>query len=398
MEQLAGRLRESLSLLPEVEVVETDPLVIAQANPLNFWSLFTSALESGKSVAVLSPEWPADWLAQLGDHASAYDPEVSPSILIPTSGSSGIPKFCIHTMDTIISAAAAFNSIAEDKSIRHNINVLPQYHVGGMMPVFRSVIAGGKTHFADYRHSESIDKAPFPAEEACISLVPTQLRRMLEEPALCSVLQSMGMVLVGGAACGDRLLAEAREKQIRLAPCYGSTETAALVTLLDPQAFLEGVSGVGNPLPRVRISLGEENKVEVTSASNCLGYWPAGIEYKRDPFETNDIGMLEPSGNLHILGRADRVIITGGEKVIPEIVEAAAQASGLVEEVNCFGTPDPDWGMRVELEFTTKRKATGVEARLEAWLKDWVPPYAVPKSITRIEGRLTNEMGKHTQK
>lgn len=398
MEQLARRLRDCLPQLQQIEIGDTDPVVICEADPVMFWSYFLSALEADKSIAVLSPEWPDDWQQQLKGIACQFNSGESPRILVPTSGSSGLPKFCIHNLDTIISAAKAYNETTFSGAIRNNINVLPQYHVGGMMAVFRSAIAEGKTHFADYRDLESLQGAPFKNGGASISLVPTQLRRMLEEPDLLELLQSMAMVLVGGAACGDALLSQSREKNIRLAPCYGSTETAALVTLLDPDDFLAGSSGVGNPLPGVAVSLGEENRVEVKSPANCLGYWPVVPDYSRVPFTTSDIGMLDPSGSLHILGRADRIIITGGEKVLPEVVEAAALASGLVSEVSCFGSPDPDWGMRIELEFTSERKGTGLEARLEAWLKDWVPSYAVPKSITRIDGRLTNSMGKPVQK
>lgn len=397
MEQLARRLKESLPPLPEGAVSEEDPVILRQGDPLVFWSQFIEAIEAGKSIAVLSTEWPEAWLEELGKIAATFSPANSPAILIPTSGSSGLPKFCIHNLDTLLSSARGFEPIAERFGVANNINVLPQHHVGGMLPVFRSAIVGGKTHFAYYNNPGSIKKAPFPLVEACISVVPTQLRRMLDVPEWCGLLQSMGMVLVGGSACSENLLSEARTKGIRLAPCYGSTETAALVTMLDPAAFLDGASGVGKPIGNARILLDKEDRVQVFSQSNCTGYWPDTASFQSDPLLSNDLGRLDPSGNLHILGRADRVIISGGEKIIPEVVEAAAQASGLVQEAHCFGSPDPDWGNRVELEFTSSNKGPGLEARLEAWLKDWIPPYAVPKSIVKVEAILTNELGKRLQ-
>jgi O-succinylbenzoic acid--CoA ligase len=398
MEQLARRLRKSLPSLPEISILESNPFILLEADPLRFWSSLISAIEIGNSIAVLSPEWPQDWLKQLRELASRYTPENPQSLLIPTSGSSGIPKFCIHNADTIQSATDGFNNFATSKGIRHNINVLPQHHAGGLLPVFRSAACDGMTHFADYLDIEKLMKVPFELNESCISVVPTQLRRMLGDQDLCGFLQSMGMVLVGGAACSEGLLKEARRKGIRLAPCYGSTETAAMVTILDPDAFLDGASGVGKPLSGAGISLAEDGRIQVHSDANCRGYWPQDMEFNREPLQTNDLGELDKSGNLRILGRADRIIITGGEKVIPEVVEAAAQASGLVAEAYCFGSPDPVWGMRVELEFTSVRNGPGLEARLEAWLKDWIPPYAVPKSIVLVDNMHTDAMGKSKQK
>ncbi|HSH09216.1 MAG TPA: AMP-binding protein [Oceanipulchritudo sp.] len=380
MEQLADRLKATLPPLPVME--ENPSYMLSETDPLSFWRRLLDIMESGRTAALADPSWPEAWQQELTARLASFQSAGGFQILIPTGGSSGIPRFCIHDMETIMSAARAYVARFGESGIIHAVNVLPQHHVGGLMPVFRSAACGGKVHFADYRNAASINAAPFRLQEASISLVPTQLQRMLADPDLLPLLQEFGLILVGGAGCPRHLLETARNNQLRLSPCYGSTETAAMVTAENPDDFLHGSEGVGSALPHAQIEIAANQRISVRSPSNLRAYFPQQEGFNREPLLTSDLGSLDEQGRLHILGRADRVIITGGEKVHPEQVEAAALASDLVIDVRCEGVPDPEWGSRVVLHAILVRKLPAPdESDLLAALRQTLPAHAVPKRI-----------------
>jgi o-succinylbenzoate---CoA ligase len=353
-----------------------------------------AALAAGRPYALSDPAWPPAWRERMTDCLRRWPG--GGAILIPTSGSSGIPKFCIHDLDTLQTAARGFAELFGPRGVIHAVSVLPRHHVGGLMPLLRCAAMGGRVHHADYRDPESIAAAPFPLEQAALSLVPTQLRRMMDEPAGAGILRRMGLILAGGAHCPEDVLIRSRQMALRLAPCYGMTETAAMVTLLEPEAFLAGAGGVGPPLPHARVELDWEGRVLIRSEANLRGYFPERAGFRRQPFATGDIGRMDAAGGLHLLGRADRMIVSGGENIHPEQVEAALLSTGLVTGACCEGVPDPDWGARVEAWVTP---AAGAEALDTAALGDALAPllprHAIPKAFHRAkETADRNAMGK----
>lgn len=394
---MASLLQSLTGSLPEqVRPVATGDqiVVIDEQDPITFWSRFTGALRHARCIALLDPQWPEHWknrYAELADREWQGDPC---RILIPTSGTTDNPKFCIHTLDTLQFAADAFARRFAHTGIIHCLNVLPQHHVGGLMPVFRAAAAGGKTVFANYMDDFGQASFGFPLENASLSLVPTQLARILTAQSPASGLQHIGMILIGGAACPAQVMQHARAQCLRLAPCYGSTETAALVTILEPERFIMGNSSVGTALPGMEIRIDPDQVIEIHSGSVHTGYIPADALFNRSPYRTSDLGRFDSEGNLHILGRADDVIITGGKKVIPAQVESVCLASGHVADAQCHGVRDPDWGTRVELSvvFTNSDK-TRISSLL-SFLKEHLPAYAVPKQIHAVDSIARNSMGK----
>jgi len=381
MESLIQKLKTSLPDGLKVRNPRKGLVVVSQENPQAFWEDLMGSLENRLPAVLMNPLWPAEWMDSLIKIASGNSIDEKNMILIPTSGSTGIPKFCIHSTDTLISAAEGFRERFGKRGIIHSVNVLPQHHIGGLMPVFRSAACDGKVHFADYRDAGSIGSAEFPLQEACISLVPTQLRRMCESPDMRAILVRFGLILIGGAACPSNLLDQCRHLGLQLAPCYGSTETAAMVSALSPEDFLKDSNCVGTALPHADIHLSKKGLISVITNSVLHGYLPAKKNFSRSPFPTGDIGWRDSSGNLHISGRADRMIISGGENVHPEALENAAMASGMVLSARCVGLPDPDWGTRVELWVQPINDSPDVSEALTDILKKTLPPYARPKHI-----------------
>jgi O-succinylbenzoic acid--CoA ligase len=181
-----------------------------------------------------------------------------------------------------------------------------------------------------------------------VSLVPTQLRRLLTEPQpALAALQTFDAVLVGGAALEPQLARRALDEGIRVVTTYGMAESCG------------GCVYDGIPLDGVEVVL-VDGVIRLGGATIALGY--AGQEggahgtedgdrfSYRDAvrwFTTSDIGELDAGGWLTVTGRADNAITTGGLTVHPETLEAALRLLDPVRDALVVGLPDPEWGQAV---------------------------------------------------
>jgi O-succinylbenzoic acid--CoA ligase len=118
-----------------------------------------------------------------------------------------------------------------------------------------------------------------------------------------------------------------------------------MVAALRPEEFLAGDRSSGRAMPHARINVNAEGVVRVEGESVFRGYWPEARDGRE--FTTEDLGSIDEEGHLHVLGRRDAMIITGGKKVQPAEVEAALRASGEFADVAVIGVPDPEWGEAV---------------------------------------------------
>ena len=214
---------------------------------------------------------------------------------------------------------------------------------------------------------------------AVLSLVPTQLARLLAHPDGVAFLQRLQLIWIGGAALPAPLADQARALQLPLAPCYGSTETAAMVAALPPDRFLAGEPGCGDPLVDVELRLAADGALEVRTDRLALGCWRADQPERWVPlrdgdgwWRSGDQAALTPG--LQIAGRIDGAIHSGGETVFPEQLEqrlmASIQAASLpVSTVLLLGFEDPEWGQRLVALVGSSDAA--VLLRLEALTRPW---------------------------
>ena len=266
-------------------------------------------------------------------------------LLIPTGGTSGRVAFARHDGATLAAAVTGFCRHFGFKRV-HAVNVLPMHHVSGLMPWIRSAMTGGE--FVPWGWQQ-LKAGWLPAVEITpewvISLVPTQLQRLLELPETTAWLRRFGVVFVGGGPVWPALADAAASARIRVSLSYGATETAAMVAALQPEEFLAGTRSCGRPLPHVDVSLNAEGVVVVRGASLHRGYYPATAAPRE--WQSEDLATIDAAGHLHVFGRRDAVIITGGKKVHPAEVEAALRGSGEFADVAVVGVPHPAWGESV---------------------------------------------------
>jgi O-succinylbenzoic acid--CoA ligase len=336
--------RELAKLLGAVHSGSSGPTrVVGSSDPVEFMRVFASGVATGGNVFLSNPAWGPAEKAELGRLADNGECGDRGWLMIPSGGASGGLKFARHDGWTIAAAVQGYCGHFELETV-NSVGVLPLHHVSGLMAWMRSALTGGRYIPWSWKDAESGRFPDSLPTECCISLVPTQLQRLLGMAAGVEWLRKFLVISVGGGPAWEDLLDEAARLKLPLSPCYGATETAAMVAALRPWQFLGGLRGCGPALPHVKIDT-DSGAVKIIGESVFRGYFP-GMSEERT-WNSGDLGSFGADGSLVVHGRGDDVIITGGEKVSPAEVETALRARGEFKDVVVVGIPDPKWGQMV---------------------------------------------------
>ncbi len=362
-------------------------LIIATPDPDEFITDFLAGVATGIPIFLASPDWGiAEWQQVQTITATVDRQQHRGQIMIPTGGTSGQLKFASHTPDTLTAAVRGFQEFYQVAAI-NSYCTLPLHHVSGLMQLWRSLITGGQFWLPTKQPIRQQLFNSVPPSDFFISLVPTQLQRLLSDRF--DGLRQFQAVLIGGAPVWPALLHQARQAQIPLSLSYGMTETAAMVTALPPADFLAGGQTSGQSLPHVQLQIRANGRIAVQSAAVMLGYYPQ-IEIG-GYWLTDDLGMVDRQGYLQILGRDSHKIITGGEKVFPAEVEAIIRSTGLVTDVYVLGVPDPEWGERVVAVYVGEVAASSLQKALQGQLSSFKQPktwLAVPELPRNSQSKI----------
>jgi len=332
-----------------------------------------AALEGGPPVLPL----------RVGARAEATRAPAGTAVVIATSGSTGAPKLVALSTDALRASARATEARLGGPA--RWLLALPAEHVAGVQVIVRALLAGAAPAVLDLRAGFRPDR--FAAATAALgpgrrytSLVPTQLRRILDSAAAVggggpqsqechpaatqsqechpaatggtalNALRSYAAVLIGGAALDPATRERALAAGVRVVTTYGMSETAG------------GCVYDGVPLNGVTVELDPDGRILLGGPTLASGYLrPDGSlsgfvgGYLGDSaddgddggrFRTGDLGRWR-DGRLEVLGRADDVIVTGGEKVAPAAVERVLAAQPGVRAACVTGLPDAEWGQVV---------------------------------------------------
>ena len=313
----------------------------------------------------------------------------SPSLFFRSGGTSGKHKWIRHDQQSLFSAVNGLMEHLGEESMSCWC-CLPLNHVGGMMQIIRAASTGGKVFFFDYRR---LLREPLESlcENQWISLVPTQLHRLIGSSVACKNLRKFRGIFVGGAAIPLRLAQKCRVEALPLFPSYGMSETAGMITLLDANSFRNGIEGVGNTLPHAQISVdSQKNCFLVKSKSMCLNSTEFS-SMRGGWLSTPDYGYQDGDGNWFIQGRWDRTIITGGEKVNPKEIEQVLGQFESVRECVVYGVKDEEWGQRVVAYISPK---TIKIQKLKDFAKRKLANHSIPKEWHLVEKLPLSAMGK----
>jgi O-succinylbenzoic acid--CoA ligase len=375
---------------------EARNVFISESEPARFMTAFAQAVANGGNVFLCDPAWGQNEREQLALLAkSEIEKRKSENqhgwLMIASGGTSGRLKFARHDQDTLSVAVDGFSAHFGVSRV-NAVGVLPLHHVSGLMAWMRCALTGGKFLPASWTEIET-GRRPAVGDggEWFLSLVPTQLQRLLAQPEAVGWLRRFHAVFLGGGPAWPELLDRAAEARVPLAPSYGLTETAAMVATLRPQEFLGGSRSSGTVLPHARIDVTGEGTLRITGESVFRGYFPEW-RTERD-FMTDDLGFIDDNGHVQVTGRRDGLIITGGKKVSPAEVEATLRATGEFDDVAVLGVSDAEWGEAVVACYPATVRAPDLERVIQLLAEQLAPP-ARPKRYVAVAEWPRNAQGK----
>lgn len=413
------RVRRRMDRIRKCRIAaQTRGVLIAERDPLGFAAAFFAAVHLRVPAILGNPKWGrVEWgeVRERVNPALVFGRAPVPverrkvaahplpsTILIPTGGSTGGVKFAVHRWETLTAAWDGLSAFLGPGPI-HSCCVLPLYHVSGLMQLVRSFASGGRISFPEFSDLQTGAFPDFPHGTTCLSLVPTQLRRLMAQTRLADPLRACRAVLVGGAAMPLAVAEQAREWRLPLLVGYGMTESAAMATALAPDEFLAGNSSVGRPLHHVRLDiLGEGDvpgpvgcagRIRLRGRSLCKGYHGGAEIHGGEGWITDDEGYFDSVGRLHLLGRRDRLINSGGEKIDPREIEATLLDTGGVEEALVVGIKSEEWGEKL-VAFYVSSRVRNDEERWEKEIRADLAGYKVPKIIMQVPSLPLDARGK----
>jgi O-succinylbenzoic acid--CoA ligase len=342
------------------EVRITAPRVALALPPsLDFVVALHACLLANVEVVAVDRREPKPRLAGAGQVIEAITPGEQlagpgAAVLVHTSGTTGTPKpVVLRPQHILANALGCFAALGRPERW---LCTLPLSHVGGLMVLFRSVIACSTAVLTD---RPDVTHASF---------VPTQLARRIDKPL-------DALIMLGGAPADPSLLTRARDAGWRVAPTYGLTQACSAVTVAEPG----DTETSGKALPGLSVSLEPDGEIVVSGPSVVGG-----------THATGDLGEFDARGRLIVRGRKVDTIVSGGENVMPQEVEAALLSHPNVREAAVFGRPHPEWGQAVTAFVVGDADPEELRAHTSAQLAR----YKVPKTIERVSSLPRNASGK----
>ena len=264
----------------------------------------------------------------------------NPGVIINSSGSINMPKHCYHSIANLNQSAKYCGKWLEEQDFDlSNIiifNTLPLSHISGFMPLWRSKIWDCEyinispkiIKESKYLLEKTLKIKGKSRKILITSLVPTQLYRLLLNKDGINWLNLFDLIWVGGASVSKNILKKCIKEKINLSPCYGATETAAMISSLKPREFLNGNLNDGEIFKDINVRINEKNLIEIKTErigkevsqsseikdfKNIDGWWESG-----------DIGKKFIKNNkeyLIVYGRVDNTINSGGEIVFLDLIK-----------------------------------------------------------------------------
>lgn len=300
--------------------------------------------------------------------------------VVRTSGSTGTPKRTALSIEALASSSMA---TAEYLGFEGQwLLALPLHYVAGLSVLSRSLYAGTRPWAMDLEHSfeaQSFNDAASALTDSkrLVSLVPTQLQRLLANPSplTLSTLQRFDAILLGGARAPRAVLDEAAKHSLKIHLTYGSSETSG-GCVYDARA-LPGVE--------VKIVDGQIWLGGPTLASGYLGNPQLNAEHFSTDAQgtrwycTDDLGSLK-DGVLSVQGRADDVLITGGIKVSASKIQHLLEVLPGINEVVVVGISHPEWGQQVGAVFSGTASSETIRNTVRAELGS----AAIPRRLVNL--------------
>ena len=397
---------------PKPRVLRAVTVPPGMGGVLKLASVIGPALDgSGPAIAPMadSPEFiVSQTLAALRPSDPDYPLESNDiAIVSATSGSTGTPKGVLLSQQALAASATAFGNRFGTNN--RWVVSMPAHRIAGIMVLVRSWFhnspfeidpsVGGARTFEAATFAATTMRAVRASNSdgraLMVSLVPTQIARLLESGSVgIEALQSYDLVLSGAAATPQPMLNKMRELGIKVSVSYGMTETCG------------GCVFDGRPLDGVNISLGTQDDVEpgrvtISGPITASGYRMRpdldAVSFISGHVQTHDVGKLDSSGLLHILGRLDDVVTVGGVNVALSAVESLIRHHPAIEDVAVIDLQDELWGS-IPIAYVVTRNHISDTANLiseiQSTIRDQISRAAVPRTVQFVTSLPMLDSGK----
>lgn len=351
------------------------------------------------------------------------------TILMFTSGTTGKPKAVPLRHDSFVSYALNDCEPANPDIHERCLLAVPFYHVMGMQSLLVSVYAGRTIILMRQFETKEWFKLVQKEKIERTILVPTMLKRIIDDPDFNKYdLSSLKVITYGAAPMPFEVI----KKAIELMPHvwffngYGQTETAATLTALGPEdhriygsekerekKLKRLKESIGKPLPDVEIRIVDEkgevlppNKIGEIQARGpriMKGYFKddekTSMTFTKDGWlKTGDLGYTDEEGYVYLTGRVDDLIIRGGENISPEEVEEVINSHPKVEESAVIGVPDPEFGQQPFAFCVLKKGEKADPEEIIEYCRERLSPFKRPRGIIFVESLPKNALGKILRK
>ena len=363
---------------------------------------FLQAAESG----VTAPEW-------------SMDPEDT-AVLLFTSGTTGAPKAAVLRQKHLVSYILGSVEFACADEEEAALVCVPPYHIAGIAAVLSSVYSGRRVvQLANFSAERWIELVRSEKVTTAF-VVPTMLSRIVEalEGESSANMPHLGSLSYGGGKMPLSVI----ERAMQLFPdtdftnAYGLTETSSTICVLGPDDHRTAAASSDETVRRRLVSVGQGLpglEIEIRDDDgNVVGPDQRGEIYVRGEqvsgeyegrgsvtdaqgwFPTRDAGSIDADGYLFLEGRADDVIVRGGENMSPGEIEDVLLEHASVRDAAVVGIPSEQWGEAVAAAVVLKPGKTASAAELQEWVKNNLRSSRVPETLEFRDELPYNETGK----
>jgi acyl-CoA synthetase (AMP-forming)/AMP-acid ligase II len=385
-------------------------------SPLNFradddlLAHFVNSL--GPAVVIADPAYRSRVDGALGTEEISTDgpaPAAPPdglAVVIFTSGTSGRPKpvrLRHENLSGYVMATVAPMSEGPDSA---TLNTAPNYHIASIANLLTSTFAGRRMVFLPAFSAPAWLALADRERVTHAFVVPTMLYRIVAELEAGGVVPgALTTVSYGGSAMPRGTI----ERALRVFPpsvgfvnAYGLTETSSTITVLTPEDHRRATSSsepaerarlgsVGRPIPGIEIGLADDGEILVSGGQITTDASSRQIDGD-GRLHTGDLGRIDADGYLFVLGRADDMIIRGGENISPVEIEDVLRSYPDVRDAVVVGVADPEWGQRIHavLESDADLDADAVSQ----FARQRLPGFKCPERYLTVRTLPRNDMGK----
>ncbi|WP_342318964.1 o-succinylbenzoate--CoA ligase [Corynebacterium mayonis] len=351
-----------------LEILPVDP-----ADPLAIMPALEQAL-TGRRALLPVPTNDPTRLSLLRNTQLVGEPiDEDIALVVATSGSTGVPKGALLSARNLISSADATHQVLGGEG--QWLLSMPAAFIAGIQVLVRSMVAGVEPEFVDLSRGFSV--AQFAAKSYTLAatgdrtytaLTPLQLSKAMSTLDGIEALRTFSAVLVGGAATNPQLLKSASKLRINVVTTYGSSETSG------------GCVYAGRPIAGASVRV-KNGRIYLGGPMVARGYRnaPSGEAFPEPGwFATSDAGSLADA-TLTVHGRIDNVIVSGGMKLHPEVLENILLGIEGVTAASVVGVDDERFGQRICAAYTGSASRADILSVL-----DDLPRWQVPKEIMPV--------------